>query len=763
MAKAHQSLELENKFLSNTNKTASSKKVLQAAVNYAKKVLQARWAAIWVYDERGKKFIVENSVVSSGVSPEHWEQLKGNVTRPRPETASSMGKDGLHVQDINDLNETQKVRESTRNLLEKMGVRSFQKVILKSGGKMFGALYINYKDLHRFTSDQKYLAQQVGLRITWALEKTLLIEKSEQIKQAMQAITEISKLGQKEDTLKLVAKKTKEIITCDLVSLYSYNQKNNKLNMPVIEGELKKDKAWLAEHFSKPLDGESEFSRFLDGVKTVHVLDSGVDYKSSINERLVEEEEIKSFAAIVLKVNNETVGLMFVGYRSEHQFIKEEIKTIELFANQAAMAISNAQMYEKIIGQKAYVNALKEAVKAIRPGVELEQNVLGKILEEALNCLKDNDKRDPILGVIELYDNQEKKLRLVSVYPLAIKNDLTTKRGRQRGIEKNEGGITGRAVRENKPQIVPDVTQDSDYVEFHKDTKSEIAILLTSRRDTILGVLNIESDVPNRFNQEDQEKLEDIAKLAVIAIQVIQAYQQTEAYKESYRKQTEFLSIAAHEIKTPIAIIKAVVERWFRQKIELPESLKKNAEILRRQSHDLEFLLDQMLDLTRIELNVPLKKEKVDIIELTKECISDIEYKAREKEIGIQTNFSPETLPLIVIDRFKVKQIIANLINNAIKFTLYNGKVTISISDLKEEIQVSVQDTGIGIAKEQHEQIFERFFQVSSGSIRLYRGMGIGLSIVKNYVEKHNGKVWVESEPGKGAKFSFTLPKALYQ
>src|SRR5204863_2684941 len=123
------------------------------------------------------------------------------------------------------------------------------------------------------------------------------------------------------------------------------------------------------------------------------------------------------------------------------------------------------------------------------------------------------------------------------------------------------------------------------------------------------------------------------------------------------------------------------------------------------------------------------------------------------------TAIIPENLPLVLADPHRLTQIFDNLMSNAIKFTAQGG-ITISASDKGDFILVSVKDTGIGLPQEEQDRIFEKFYQVKVGGAWPAKGTGLGLAIVKSIVESHRGKVWVESEPGKGADFRFLIPRA---
>jgi signal transduction histidine kinase len=171
-------------------------------------------------------------------------------------------------------------------------------------------------------------------------------------------------------------------------------------------------------------------------------------------------------------------------------------------------------------------------------------------------------------------------------------------------------------------------------------------------------------------------------------------------------------------------------------------------------------LVENLLDLVRIqEGRVSLGLEFESVADIVYSIIQVFEYDAEEKQIELRVKLPSEDDLLIQLDRGKIKQVLSNLIHNAIKFTPEEGTVTVSASSEDEWIKVRVSDTGIGIPEGELEKIFDRFYQVDSSLTRKVGGTGIGLSIAKEYVEMHGGKIWVESKLGKGSTFTFTLPK----
>jgi signal transduction histidine kinase len=229
---------------------------------------------------------------------------------------------------------------------------------------------------------------------------------------------------------------------------------------------------------------------------------------------------------------------------------------------------------------------------------------------------------------------------------------------------------------------------------------------------------------------------------------------------------SEFVSVASHELRTPLAAIKNAVQLVLKGTAgKINENQEKFLSMAERNINRLTNILNDLLNLSRIESGkIELKFENIElkgIIELT---ASSLRPHAEAKSIKIELEID-EQLPEVYGDPEKIEQILTNLIGNAIKFTPEGGRILITAKPLAHDgkgghgdrIAVSVKDTGIGIPPEHLDAIFEKFHQVESSLQRSVSGTGLGLAITKGLVEAHQGKIWVESEVGKGSTFTFTL------
>jgi signal transduction histidine kinase len=191
------------------------------------------------------------------------------------------------------------------------------------------------------------------------------------------------------------------------------------------------------------------------------------------------------------------------------------------------------------------------------------------------------------------------------------------------------------------------------------------------------------------------------------------------------------------------------------------EKQKHFLEIVRKQTKYLKGMIESMLDFSRIETGrLELNPELLTVGEVVTEIVADMEPQIHEKELVIEIDCKDAGCKVLA-DRIRLGRAFSNVFGNAIKFTPRGRKIKVEVAEEKGFISVSVIDGGIGISKEYLEKIFEKFFQIDSALTRVVGGAGMGLSIAKEIIEKHGGRIWAESEGvGKGAKLMFNLPRA---
>ncbi len=220
----------------------------------------------------------------------------------------------------------------------------------------------------------------------------------------------------------------------------------------------------------------------------------------------------------------------------------------------------------------------------------------------------------------------------------------------------------------------------------------------------------------------------------------------------------DFVANASHELQTPLAAIRGFAETLVGNDLSW-EEVRTQLDVILRNSARLENLIRDMRELSRVESRrVPLQPGEVDVVKLAGALLVDME--SRLKERSLEVTVADRGAVSAWADRRAVDQVLTNLVDNALKYTDPGGRITVDVESQPEFVRVSVTDTGIGIPAEQQARIFERFYRVDKARSRALGGTGLGLSIVRHLVQAMGGDVYVESEPGQGSTFRFTLPRA---
>ena len=227
--------------------------------------------------------------------------------------------------------------------------------------------------------------------------------------------------------------------------------------------------------------------------------------------------------------------------------------------------------------------------------------------------------------------------------------------------------------------------------------------------------------------------------------------------KQLERTREEFVANVSHELRTPLSLIKGYVETLLDGASQQPEVTQRFLKIIERNTQRLNLLIQDLLTISALESErIQLSLQPVSLRGLADKILSDLHARAESKNMALINNLEDFQ---VLIDPNRMDQVLANLVDNAIKYGRTHGKVMIGARRLADSsVEVHVRDDGPGIPPEALDRVFERFYRVDKARSRDQGGTGLGLSIVKHIVQAHDGRVWVESEVGKGATFFFTLP-----
>jgi GAF domain-containing protein/anti-sigma regulatory factor (Ser/Thr protein kinase) len=459
------------------------------------------------------------------------------------------------------------------------------------------------------------------------------------------------------------------------------------------------------------------------------------------------------------------IGSIVILRREVRPFSDTQIKLLETFADQAVIAIENVRLFqeleartEELARSVEELKALGEVGQAVSSTLDLE-TVLTRIAAHAVQ-LSGADG-----GTIYEFDETTERFHLRGSHQ--IEKDLIEAL-RANPIEMG-GGTVGRAAETRAPVEVPDLQNEIEYAGTRLRPllrqlgyRSLIAVPLL-REERIMGGLSIFRRMPGSFAPEVVNLLQTFATQSVLAIQNARLFREIEEkgkqLEAANRHKSEFLANMSHELRTPLnAIIgfsEVLGERMFG---ELNEKQAEYTEDILSSGRHLLSLINDILDLSKVEAGrMELEMATFDLPLAVENALILVRERATRHGIKLHRRID-ERLGEFTGDERKIKQILLNLLSNAVKFTSEGGRVDVDAALVNGAIEISVTDTGIGIAPGDQEMIFEEFRQVGSNYAQKREGTGLGLTLTKKFVEMHGGKIWVESQPGKGSTFTFTLP-----
>jgi len=323
------------------------------------------------------------------------------------------------------------------------------------------------------------------------------------------------------------------------------------------------------------------------------------------------------------------------------------------------------------------------------------------------------------------------------------------------------------AIDQRKPLFIEDAPNFKNIAQFivkMLGMRSTIVLPLIAR-DRVIGVMWLYSmDRKLSFDEEDRRSAIALSDQAAIIIDNARIFRELE---ESYEKlkdldktKMEFFTLISHELRNPLAVIKGFTELLYDGTLGPVNDLQKDKlKKIRENVDKLADMVGKMSEISSLETQpYQVNKKLVSLEELVSELADTMSFLFKNKRIDVKVDI-PSSLPLVEVDRKKLEQVLVNLLNNALKYTPEGGQIIISASDMDADILVSIHDTGIGIPKKDLDKIFSGFYHSGYKLSYEYKGPGLGLAISRKIIEGHGGRIWADSETGKGSTFFFTIPK----
>jgi len=312
-----------------------------------------------------------------------------------------------------------------------------------------------------------------------------------------------------------------------------------------------------------------------------------------------------------------------------------------------------------------------------------------------------------------------------------------------------EDSIAGWIVTNKQPIIIDDTQNDPrHFAQVGKATNVTTTSLLgvpLIAKDKVIGALEAINKRSGNFTNDDQGILMDLGAQAAVAIENARLFQQSDLIAEM-----------VHELRTPLSSLKTASHLLLRKNVTL-EQYDSVVEIIDNETTRLIDMTTSFLDLARLESGrIPFNSELYDPGKLLEECVEIMQTKAEDNNLHLKLEISAD-VPTIKGDRDKIKQVVLNLISNAVNYNKPSGSITVTAYSSSNEFVILVSDTGPGIRKAELTHLFDKFYR-SQTTEKTVQGTGLGLAICQKIVEAHNGRIDVQSEVGKGTTFSVHLP-----
>ena len=433
-----------------------------------------------------------------------------------------------------------------------------------------------------------------------------------------------------------------------------------------------------------------------------------------------------------------------------------------------------AQLQRLFDAYRANVDALSRRADTLATLNTIAQTAnstfdLQQVFDTSLREVLENIGWD--MGGIYLWDERRSTLDLVSLHGMSesiVRRRLSYPLG--------EGTVGAAAVRREMVQASGD------------DPACEVALPLVTVPGTLLGVLCLASRRPATLDDHDLNLLATVAEQIALAVDKSRLYLAVSAHagdlerqvaertaelataiedlsialeraKEADKLKSMLLSTVSHELRTPLATIKGNTSLLLEHHARItPDLLVEHLHDIEEETDKLTDLISNLLEMSRIEAGMlHVQRESICLQDVLESAVAAARVRRPGHPIRLEV---PPHLPSVLGDPRRIEQIVANLLDNAAKYSPPGSLIEVTAALRTDSIAVSVKDHGQGIAPEQLERVFDRFYQVESGSPGGRRGIGLGLAICRGLVEAHEGDIWAESTPGVGSTFSFTLPLA---
>lgn len=659
--------------------------------------------------------------------------------------------------------------------------------------RVIAILAVSTKTKRNFPQARLPLLASIANALGVALENARLFKETERSLERIRALREIDQAISSTLDLRNVLDILLEKIDLSLPYATATIRLNNKENgrlEPVACRNLD-EKEWKLDQW--------QVGRGIPNVvfetKTPLIIRNAQDDPRVLDAEFYRKHHLTSYIGVPLIVKDEVLGVLGFYTKEEHEFTGEEVDFLSTLAGQAAIAIHNSQLYEEARTREAQLqetNRMLSGLHAVAAAASQSLD-LDRVLHSAIEKITDIFAFDATQ--IHIFNDRTDELFLRAAFE-RDPNHFASVQSFRRGQ-----GIVGKVAESGNPLIFEDVQNDPVYRQFSRNKISGqsgyrlFAVFPIRGKLRNLGTLACTGMEPRKLNPGEIQLLEAMADQIAVAIENGELYEQLrqkiEELQQANKVKDEFLSVMSHELRTPLNVVMGYTAMIKDEMLGSVNTEQRRAlEKVITRSNDLLNMITSILYATSIEAKeVRVQNTRFALPDLLDE-IKRFYESSLSKSITLNWDY-PSDMPLLTLDRDKVRVVLQKIIDNATKFT-ERGRIAISarvkeggrrappkgladqpraetgkMEDGEESLsphaflEVKVEDTGVGIAKEKLPIIFEKFRQADSSETRRFSGVGLGLYIAKHFTELMGGKIEVETEEGKGSIFTVRVPCAI--